>query len=97
MSIEDLINKLKTENGGNGAWNLLLCMNNRLKDLRGRLEKEESAIDRVLLKNDIYNECREMSGFIWGLFAADYISEAECDALRDELNKSTRRFYYAYR
>ena len=58
-----------------------------LKKLHKEYKAEEDAGRRLCLGEHMRLIHREMSGFVWGLYAAEYISDTERSELLDELLK----------
>lgn len=86
MTIEDLIEKLKTEQK-NGVYYVLFSWYRDLKNLCKEYKTEEAISRRLSLSERINEIYRGIDGFIWGLSAVNYISEEERDKLSDELMK----------
>lgn len=84
MTIEALIEKLETEKQ-NGTYYILLNWREDLKKLREEYKAEEDVMKRIFIGDKIHEIHREMSGFVWGLYAAEYISDTERSELMDEL------------
>lgn len=84
MTIEALIKKLKTEKQ-NGTYYILLNWHEDLKKLHEEYKAEEAVDRRLSLDEHMRVIHREMSGFVWGLYAAEYISDTERSELLDEL------------
>lgn len=80
MTIEELTEKLRDAKGTGGAYSFLLGAYIESKNYKKKAEAAEAAEDinyRLMLRRRRDEKYSVLLGFIWGLYAADFISSDE--------------------
>lgn len=87
MTIEELTEKLRDAKGTGGAYSFLLGAYIESKNYKEKAEAAEDINYRLMLRRRRDEKYSALLGFIWGLYAADFISGDErCELVGEAID-----------